>query len=171
MQPKWVFWSGSWVTDTSGYDLDWIWEASCLVQRQYLKFYRAGCIWLRIKSEVRVLSVLNPVLSLSHHHTVQPIPSSYHKYPWESALHTFVFLPAEPHQQNPYNQQEPVQAESDPSSSAVAQPAMGLSRAGSSSWLQLCCLRVAESDSPFAARLYLFFIRLCFKKKKKLLEK
>jgi len=45
---------------------------------------------------------------------------------------------------------------------------MGLSRADSSSCLQLSFLReVAERNSPFAARLYLFFLLLSFKREKK----
>lgn len=173
MWPKGFFWVVSELHILSGWDLGWIWKPSCLVQGQEISFHREGLIWLKMEGEVRVLSVLNPILSLCHITTpchkscpiITPqIPLRIYSehlcisFCWTSSVKPLQSAQAIARSVKPI---------------FIAQPAMGLSRSDSSSCLQLCCLRrVAESDSPFAARLYLVFRLLWFKRKmKSLLEK
>lgn len=133
-------------------------------------FHFTGRIWLRMKCP-KCPNVLNPLPSLCHT-TAQCHKShsiAHHKLLWESVLHTSLFLsgfwqtsPARPLQ----------------SAWATARRVRPISYGTEQGWQlilsQLPCLRrVAERDSPFPARLYLFFMLLYFKqaKKKSLLEK
>lgn len=102
----------------SGWDLYWIWKASCLVQGQQLSFHRAGRIWPRMKGEVGLLNVLNPIPSPCNITT--PCHKSHPILTPQMPLGICfapLFLSAEPHQQTPYNQHELVEGESGPSSS------------------------------------------------------
>lgn len=143
----------------SGGDLDWICKASWLVQE--LSFHRAGCVWPGMRGEVGSTSLTQPNPSVtSPYHAVNPIPSSHNKLPWESALHTSVFLSAEPQQQKPYCQHKVVWGETEPSPPRGW--AGGTAPSGAVLLEEGCCRCLS-----LCRKTYQFFIYLCLKGKKK----